>query len=120
MPSASSWSGARRELDEGSARQVAGAAVTPVRRCATRVPRTSLSRASARCASASVKRPARSALPATAASQPSVADRDQVVDRRDAAGRDHREPGAQDLGEELDVGSGERSVAGGARHEQPR
>ena len=67
-----------------------------------------------------MNRPASSALPATAASQPRVAHREEVVDRRDAPGRDHREAGAEHLGEELDIRPRQRAVAGGARDEEPR
>ena len=50
---------------------------------------------------------------------PELSDCDQVVDRRDAPGCDHRQSRDEYLAEELDVGSRERSVARGARHEQP-
>ena len=69
-----------------------------------------LSRRGPRSASGSVNRPASSALPAIAPSQPSVAEGDEIVERCDAAGGEHGEPDGQDLAEQFEVRAGERAV----------
>ena len=56
----------------------------------------------------------------TAPSQPSPIQGPQVVERRDAAGGEHGNPGSKHLLDEDEVRAGERAVARCARDEQTR
>ena len=94
----------------------AGAEAWALRGAARRVP---TQPASARCASGSVKRPREERAARDRSLAPELSDAVEVVDRRDATGRDHRQSREEDLAEERRGRARERAVARGARHEQP-
>ena len=63
-------------------------------------------------ASLSANRPHQSALPDDRALAAEVAERDEVVERRDPAGGEHRHAGGQHVREQAEVGAAQASRRG--------